>query len=296
MTQFLAHLDELAERFDCFLLDQYGVLLDGTAAYDYAPAALVRLAAATRSRAGGERHEVPILILSNSGKRAIHNEARLTKFGFQRESYQAVLSSGEVAFWHLMKRLRKHKGSDQETRVLVLSRDGDLAGLDDLSNLLVTPTDQASDADLILLAASRGDIMSLDAYASQLLPAAKRGTPCLCTNPDMTMLTRGGLHFGAGRIADLYEEMGGPVEWIGKPYAMMYRRALEMLGNPEPNRVICIGDSPMHDIRGGLDAGCKTALVQTGIHQEASQEELLAQCQKIQAVPDFILPKFDFST
>ena len=46
------------------------------------------------------------------------------------------------------------------------------------------------------------------------------------------MLTRAGLQPAPGAIASLYEEMGGKVEWIGKPYPEIYRAALALIGNP----------------------------------------------------------------
>lgn len=280
MTERLDGLDGLAARFDAFLVDQFGVLMAGTGAYAGAPAALARLAARGRR----------IVVLSNSGKRAGPNAERLVALGFDRRTFVAVMSSGEVAF----ERLRAELGRSLPARpaTLLLARDGDTSAVDGLGLPL---TDDAAAAELVLLTASRGEAIGLDAYRRRLAPAAARGVPCYCTNPDQTMLTDRGPAFGAGRIADLYERMGGPVQRIGKPYPEIYRAALAALGDPAPATVVCVGDSPAHDIRGGQGVGLATALVRGGIHADLTEAELDALCRREAAVPDFVLPRFAFT-
>lgn len=274
-----AALGDLAARFDAFLVDQFGVLLDGNGAYPWAPAALGRLAATGK----------PVLLLSNSGKRSGPNEARLTALGFARGSYLGVLSSGEAAFAALARRI----GDDiaPGTPVWVHARDGDTsasAGLD------LVPVDDPAGAQLILLAGCTPLELSLDAYAALLRPAARRRVEMVCTNPDLEMLTPQGKRFGAGRVARLYEQLGGPVTWIGKPYAAIYREALRRLPGIAPGRILCIGDSPAHDIAGGHAAGMATALVRTGLHADLDDDALRALCDDAGVQPDFLLPAFRF--
>lgn len=272
-------LKDLVDHFDAFLVDQFGVLLSGDGAYPFAPASLARL-----SQTGKK-----VVLLSNSGKRSQQNEDRLSGLGFSRKSYSGVLSSGEAAYHHLAARIGRDLSSGSS--VLVLSRGEDhsvISGLD----LMRSAT--AETADLILLAGSRGEEMDLSQYKNLLAPAAKRNVPCLCTNPDMTMLTKTGLCFGAGRIAQMYEEMGGPVEWVGKPYPLIYTTAKIWLADFAPDRVLCVGDSPAHDILGGQRAGFKTALVRTGIHAQDTDEAVLERCRDNAAVPDFLIPSFNF--
>lgn len=51
-----------------------------------------------------------------------------------------------------------------------------------------------------------------------------------------------------GAIAALYEELGGKVTWVGKPYPRIYAEAARLIGNPRP--ILCIGDSAEHDVAG----------------------------------------------
>ena len=270
-------LASLVPRFDAFLVDQFGVLLDGVRAYPFAPAALGKLSEQGK----------PVVLLSNSGRRAAPNEARLTSLGFDRGTYTALLSSGETAHLELCDRIGEAIAPG--ARVMVISRHVDGAEVEGLDLML---TMDPAEADLVLISGSRGEELPLDHYHALLADPATRAVPCLCTNPDMTMLHESGTAFGAGRIAQLYEELGGQVEYFGKPGPQIYHAAARLLPDVPPERVLCIGDSPAHDIRGGRAAGHATALVRTGIHADEPLEALLAACPPGDQ-PDFVIPRFD---
>ncbi|OBZ92325.1 HAD family hydrolase [Pararhizobium polonicum] len=274
-------MGELVDRFDAFLIDQFGVLRDGKGPYPGAAETLVRL------KQSGKR----IIILSNSGKRSAENDRRLAALGFDPESWDWFLTSGEVA-WRLLSFESLEEGEGIARRCLLISRDGDTSPLDGLP---LQRTERGDDADFILLAASEGDVHPLSHYEALLAPAARRGVPCLCTNPDKIMLTRDGTAFGAGRIAELYEALGGPVRWIGKPFPDIYATALDFLGGIDPARICCIGDSIEHDIAGAAGAGLKSILVTTGILAAASDAQRQALFAEHRAIPDFILPEFVWS-
>ncbi len=269
-------LAALANKFDAFLVDQFGVLLDGSEAYPGAPEALAELA----------RRRKRIVILSNSGKRSSANAARLVAKGFDRTSFEIVMSSGEAAHAALSGRIGTQIAPGAP--VMILSRDDDLSPIEGLD---LRMTDRPEDARLVIIAGSRGEEMSLEHYAGMLRVPASAGVACLCTNPDMTMLTARGPAFGAGRIAGLYEELGGTVEYVGKPHPLIYEMAAQALGDISPDRTVCIGDSPAHDVRGGRTAGYKTVLVRTGIHADEALEDVLADSPASDR-PDFILPAF----
>ncbi|MGF6155936.1 HAD superfamily hydrolase (TIGR01459 family) [Ensifer sp. KUDG1] len=276
-TTAIEGLGEIADRYDAFLIDQFGVLRDGRGPYPGAAETLVKL------KDAGKR----IIILSNSGKRSAENDRRLVDLGFVSGSWDWFLTSGEVA-WQILR--REGAGAvDKRRKCLLISRDGDVSPL---TGLDLERTESGADADFVLLAASEGDVHPLSHYEALLAPAARRGVPCLCTNPDKVMLTKEGTAFGAGRIAELYEELGGTVRWIGKPFADIYASALDFLGQPEPTRVCAIGDSIEHDIVGAAGAGLHSVLVTTGILERASEEERRKLFAEHDARPDFILPKF----
>jgi ribonucleotide monophosphatase NagD (HAD superfamily) len=109
----------------------------------------------------------------------------------------------------------------------------------------------------------------------------------------MIMLTKTGTSFGAGAIAKEYEKLGGNLSWFGKPYGEIYNFARKFIPEILPQKVLCIGDSPEHDIRGGYFANCKTALVRSGIHSKSSFQELVEGLADSDRA-DFVIPNFSF--
>ncbi|MGF1626099.1 MAG: TIGR01459 family HAD-type hydrolase [Alphaproteobacteria bacterium] len=279
-------LSAIVEHYDLFLVDQFGVLHDGSAAYPGAVAALHELKAAGKT----------VILLSNSGRRAASNEARLAALGFDRACYDVCLCSGEVAWRQIAGGQLPVATTAQPLRCLLVNRRGDESAVAGLPLAMVAAAD---DADFVLLAGSDGDIRPLDDYRALLAPAAARGLPCLCTNPDKVMVLAEGSGFGPGRIADLYAELGGPVTRIGKPFTEIYRVALEEAARlgplPPPARTIGIGDSIEHDIAGAKRAGFAAALVRTGILSGADPATLAAAMRAHAASPDLYLARFAWS-
>ena len=180
-------------------------------------------------------------------------------------------------------------------RCLVLSRGADGAALDGLD---LERTEDAAAADLVLLLGSEADRFGLDHYRERLAPAARRGVPCLCGNPDRVMvLSDGGLAPAAGRIAEIYAEMGGPVLWIGKPGAAIYEAAFEVLrpmlgGAIDFARIWAVGDSVEHDVAGAAARGCRSLLVMTGIMAGQSEAKVAEDVARYGVTPDAIMPAF----
>jgi HAD superfamily hydrolase (TIGR01459 family) len=271
LSRFVA----IASSFKAVFFDQYGVLHDGRKPYPGARDAL----AALKSRG------VKIVVLSNSGRSGAANAERLTTLGFEPELYDFVVTSGDVART-LLKRGRFPTLLAQGARCFVISsgRDNEFA-----SAIGVVPTAHSDAADLVIIAGSQADKVSLDDYRAMLAPAARRGTPCMCVNPDKLMLTAAGNAPGAGRIAEIYEELGGVVTWVGKPFPEIYRAAAELSQVQDPRDVLCVGDSVEHDIAGANRFGAFAALVRTGILAGLSDKELAAEIGRHEALPDYVI-------
>ena len=271
-------LENLAGQFDAFFIDQFGVIMDASGPYPFAVDAIKRLS----------QYNKPIVLLSNSGKRAKENCERLERLGFELSLFTAVITSGEVAYWTI-----KNKIEDSvfiEPKIYLISRDADTSPINGLSCEIAKNTDEA---DYLIIAGSESDRNPLNYYISLLEPMAKKGVPAFCTNPDVAMLTPNGTSFGAGLIAKEYEKMGGSVTWFGKPHPLIYKFALNKIPNIEPQKVLCIGDSVEHDIRGSFNANCSSALVKTGIAATKKDDELI-NSPNFSDIPNFIIPAFSF--
>ena len=276
MTLKHTKLSTLINQYDAFLIDQFGVLLDGKGVYPGAVEALAEIA----------RYKKPVVILSNSGKRSHYNCERLVSCGFDRAHFKTALTSGEIAHDAIGRAIGKT--IDRNARALILKRDEDASPITDLG---LKETYDPNDADLLLIV-SRNLAMSRADYRSILEQCNKRSCRCLCLNPDLQMLTPQGLTFSAGTIAHDFKNMGGTVAWYGKPHAGIYARALATLCDVSPKRILCIGDSIDHDICGGQMAGLPTALVRHGVHEDLTDEEIVAKCESLDTWPDHVLRAF----
>lgn len=269
-------LAALCARFDAFFVDQFGVLRDDDGAYSGANTALLHLKSLGKS----------VIILSNSGRSGEYNASRLVKLGFDPAGFDRFLTSGDVAYEILSQEVTRSGGG---TRCLTISS-GDDRNLAD--RLGFESVDDAALADVVIISGSESETISLADYRNRLEPAASRGVPCYCTNPDRHKLTSGGTTApGAGAIASVYEELGGPVRWFGKPYQAIYQHARSLVSTGA-ERIVCIGDSIEHDIAGAAKASLTSCLVRTGILAGVPETGLGAICDQHEAYPDYLMDRF----
>lgn len=273
MTLPTIEFAELVDRYDVFFLDQFGVLRDDARPYPGAAEALLALK---------ERGKT-VVILSNSGKSSDFNAKRFVDLGFDANSFDHFVTSGEAAFSILAQTV----ASGAIRRSFIISSDGE----DEVSRRLgLEMTETAGNADIVVISGSQAERISLDHYRDMLRPAAERKVLCYCTNPDLHKLAQGGLAPGAGMIANLYEDLGGKVIRIGKPHPEIYAFSLskvEGLG-----KVVCVGDSLDHDIAGATAAGLDSALVLTGLQQGMTGETIAATAAELGIWPTFLMRRF----
>jgi HAD superfamily hydrolase (TIGR01459 family) len=263
-TIAISGLRAIADRFDHVLLDQWGTLHEGKAIFPAARECVTRL------REAGKR----VLVLSNSGKRASRNQERLATLGLSPETYDGILSSGEVTWSGL--HARAHQPFTGLGRAcFLITRDGDRSIVEGLDLTIVT---DVQEADFILLGGLDDAAAEPERWREWLSAAATRRLPMLCANPDLAMFSARGLIPAPGALAAFYQRLGGTATFVGKPHAPMFAAALERLGNPDPHRVLVIGDSLDHDIAGGRAAAMLTLLVRSGAYREtlADADELPA--------------------
>ncbi|MEO1789313.1 MAG: TIGR01459 family HAD-type hydrolase [Pseudomonadota bacterium] len=248
MTRRLATLAEIAGDFDAIVLDQWGVLHDGTRPYPAAPECLAELSA------GGTR----LAVLSNSGKRAAPNAARIAGMGFDTGLFEVVMTSGE-ALWRDIA-----EGRVVERALYAIERaPGDAAAWGDGLDVAITPTLDGAEAVLLM---GLPDGAETDTFADALAQARTHDLPVFCTNPDRASPRASGqIVISPGALAHAHANAGGHVQFYGKPHLPVFR-ALEAALDAPPERLLMVGDSLEHDIAGGHAAGWSTAFVEGGLH------------------------------
>jgi len=267
---------ELIERYDVFLIDQFGVLRDDNRLYKGASKVLKTLKAANKV----------VVILSNSGKDGDSNARRIVDLGIERASFDHFVTSGDVGLSIL-----KRPGSPAKLggRCLTIAS-ADAPGFAELLGMV--PADTGCDADLVLIAGSEAERIPMEEYAALLRQAAERDVACFCTNPDLCKLWNGASVPGAGSIANLYEALGGQVTRLGKPFQDIYDYVLQLCDDPEKSRVVCVGDSIEHDILGARCAGLSSVFVSTGLAARQTLEAQARNMEKLNAWPTYRMTQF----
>jgi HAD superfamily hydrolase (TIGR01459 family) len=278
----LPDVASLAALFDGFILDQWGVLHDGTRPYAGAAECLRKLHDA------GKR----VVVLSNTSKRAAETLALMSAMGFDMRSIDAMVSAGEEARAALKRRAPGR-------RCYAFTRAGDHSLFEGIGLEFVERID---DAEFLAVIGSDAPARLAADYEGELRAGVARRLPMVCANPDTARFTPQGLTEGQGVLAQRYEALGGEVQYYGKPHPPIYRSCMEALGCP-PDKVVAIGDSVDHDVLGASRVGIASALIPGGVHggelgvawgglpTEAAWRSFAARAP---AQPDYLLAAFNW--
>ncbi|WCM59175.1 TIGR01457 family HAD-type hydrolase [Paenibacillus polymyxa] len=101
----------------------------------------------------------------------------------------------------------------------------------------------------------------------------REGATFILTNPDLQLPSHDGLTPGAGTIGAAIEAASQvkPIV-IGKPSSVLMNYALNRL-NIRADEALVVGDNMLTDIAAGAAAGCKTALILSGVTTRANMDE-----------------------
>jgi HAD superfamily hydrolase (TIGR01459 family) len=251
--RILPGIEPLIERYDGFLLDQWGVLHNGVEVLPGVTEALQAL----------QQTGKKVIILSNSGRRAAANQANMQRMGIDPGLYNAIITSGEAA-WLGLSEKQDQAFAGLGKRCLFFSRKGDYQALEGLD---LTLAGHPAEADFILLSGIGHDPAVAEDIDRQLQQAVAYHLPMICSNPDITGVAGDELVTCPGALAQNYQKAGGEVHYVGKPWPAIYRIALAQLGLDNA-ATVAIGDSLQHDIKGAAGAGIDSVLVTAGIHQQ----------------------------
>jgi HAD superfamily hydrolase (TIGR01459 family) len=260
-----AGLAEVVDGYDTLLLDQFGVLHDGRNAYAHALDAVQRLSQAGKT----------LVVLSNSGRRSDETVRKLERLGFDRShffgavtsgetTHEALLSRNEPLFAGLGRRCLSVNWADRGATPV----DASLYGLE-----LVQDVEQA---DFILahgmeaLSGQNGSKkVSLEELQALLRAAAARSLPLVIANPDVVTVDKAFLVPMPGQLGVWYGEMAnhGDIVLMGKPSRRIYDAAARLVG-PQVGRMLAVGDSLAHDVKGAVAAGIDSVFILSGIHAD----------------------------
>lgn len=246
----IAGLGPIAERYDAFILDLWGVVHDGHRPYPGSVDCMRRLRAMGR----------PVILLSNAPRRSATVACFLQeKIGLPEGCHDHIVTSGDLTYAHLA---AGREGWRSYLRVGPERDWGLLEGLD------YERVEEPGDADFLLCTGLVDDEAEVpEDYDRIFLDTIAKGLTMVCANPDLTVMRGPKQVYCAGALAARYEALGGRVIQHGKPHADAYAACRAWLG-PARTRLLAVGDSLRTDIAGASAAGIDSVLLACGIHAE----------------------------
>ena len=248
---------EVLSRYDVLFCDVWGVVHNGITAFEGACAALKRFRAE-----GGT-----VILVSNAPVPKHRVADMLASRHVPRDSWDDIVSSGDIALTHIAER-------GFSKLYCIGPQDRDQA----LFKALKARSVPLDEAEAIVCTGLNDDRHETPETYRPLLGAARKLIlPFVCANPDLIVDVGGTILYCAGAIADIYQHMGGPVFWAGKPHLSAYETAhhkAEALRDSNVPRAKClvIGDAIRTDLKGAKNFGCDALFVASGIHRHEAMD------------------------
>jgi|TARA_B100002052_G_scaffold279414_1_gene286626 HAD superfamily hydrolase (TIGR01459 family) len=236
----LEHLSEIFQDYDAFIIDLWGVMHNGVQLNDSAINAVKEL----------EESGKKIVFLSNAPRPSLKVVQFLKKMKMDEKLLKNVLTSGEAA----MNSLKKNKFGKKFYH-LGPERDDSL-----FSDIKMNKT-TIEKCDFILCTGLFDDEDENLKYYENLLKKFK-DKKLVCTNPDLIVYRGGKQEYCAGKIAEIFENLGGNVVYFGKPHKEIYLSCLKA-----GQRTLVIGDNLKTDIKGANNMNLDSVFITNGVHQ-----------------------------
>lgn len=243
---------ELSSQFRVWLCDIWGVVHNGEKAHPPACDALHK-----HRKNGGI-----VILITNSPRPTQGVIDQLNSLRVPPDCYDRVVTSGDVT--------RNLVTAYSGGKVFFLGPERDAA----LREGLAVEWSSIQDADAVLCTGLYDDKSEQpEDYDDMLAELLARDLTLICANPDVVVQFGARLIPCAGALAKRYSDIGGKVAMAGKPFAPIYKIAIEHAESAagqsiKRTQVLAIGDGMQTDIKGGRDNDFAVAFVTGGIHDD----------------------------
>ena len=236
-------LKSIADNYDLFYIDLWGVIHNGINLHEKAIAVLKELL---------KKHKMFVL-LTNAPRPNDTVRKFLKKMGMDKELRDHVFTSGEAALNYLNKSLKLkkfyHIGPPRDFDLFNLFKKNKSEDIVNSEYLLCTGLFNNHDRDLTYYKSL------LEKHINKIM---------ICTNPDL-IVDRGEVReLCAGSVAMVFEKMGGEVVYFGKPHPEVYNQSIDN----KNKKILAIGDNLNTDIRGANLLDYDSLLISNGIHKD----------------------------
>ena len=239
----LTGLRSIADHYDLFYIDLWGVIHNGIKLHEKAINVLKELSKKNKS----------YVLLTNAPRPNETVKNFLEKMGMDKDLRDHVFTSGEAALSYLKKNfLSKKFNHIRPTRYF------------DLFNLFENnKCDNIKESEYLLCTGLFDDFDKDLTYYKDLF-ATHLNKKMICTNPDLIVDRGNTRELCAGSVAMVFEKMGGQVVYFGKPHPEVYNQSI----NNNNKKILAIGDNLNTDIRGANLLNYDCLLISNGIHKD----------------------------
>ena len=257
-------LQLIAENYDLFYIDLWGVIHNGIKLHEKAVHTLKELLKMNKN----------FVLLTNAPRPNKTVKIFLEKMGMEKEFRDHVFTSGEASLNYLKKFQHSNKffhiGPPRDFDLFNDFKNDQSKNLNDCQYLLCTGLfDNHAD--------------DLDYYKNLLEKHINK--KMVCTNPDLIVDRGNKRELCAGSVAMIFEKMGGEVIYFGKPYAEVYNQATDN----KDKKVLSIGDNLNTDIKGANLLNYDSLLISSGVHKNEIMDEGIENISKqYESIVNFI--------
>ena len=242
----LDHLSNIYSSYDTFIIDLWGVMHNGIKLNSEAIKTVDNLFNSKKK----------IVFLSNAPRPSLEVKKFLKKLHMDDKYLKNVLTSGEAATTSINKnkfgKYFFHLGPDRDNSIFFKVKENKTA-LEKSDFILCTG----------LLDGYEDDLKFYEKLLKNNLSKV-----LVCTNPDLIVDRGGEQEYCAGKIAQIFESLGGKVIYFGKPHKEIYKMCFD-----DHEKVIAIGDNLRTDIKGANNMKIDSIFILNGIHRSEYQNE-----------------------
>ena len=259
MVKNIDHLGikSIADSYDLFFIDLWGVVHNGIELYDHSIEVLEKLKMAKKE-----------FVLLTNAPRPNDPVVKFLKTLGMNDYFENVFTSGEAALKYLIKEHRNQKffhiGSIRDYDLFEKFKYNKTSKIEEANYILCTGLLEMHDRKSYLK-------VNLDFYNNLLANHVSK--KMICTNPDLIVDKGNTREYCAGTIAKLFEKINEEVIYFGKPHAPVYNLSIEL----KNKKVLCIGDNLNTDIKGANIQKFDSLLITNGIHRKEILETELNQ-------------------
>tara|TARA_Y100000590_G_scaffold384442_1_gene455844 strand:+ start:396 stop:1211 length:816 start_codon:yes stop_codon:yes gene_type:complete len=256
-------LKSIAYEFELFFIDIWGVLHNGIELSVNAVDTLNKL----------EENKKEYILLTNAPRPNLDVIKFLKKLGLDDNKCKQVYTSGEAALNHL-----NTEWNNTKFFHIGPPRDFNL-----FNQYKKNKVDDIENAEL-LLCTGLFDDHEEDLEFYKILLKKKVDKKMICTNPDLIVDRGQKREFCAGSVAKVFLDLGGKVDYFGKPYPLVYQKSVDI----KNKKILCIGDNLNTDIKGANLQNFRSLLIYNGIHRNEINNNFNKLFERYNVKVDFI--------